>query len=64
LWSSSGCSTRSTRGVFDLGLGRSGQRRKEAPRATGADELLVTTVTYDHADRVHSYELLAKERRG
>ncbi|GID91987.1 LLM class flavin-dependent oxidoreductase [Amorphoplanes digitatis] len=33
-------------------------------RATGADELLVTTVTYDHADRVHSYELLAKQWLG
>ncbi|MFT4083369.1 MAG: LLM class flavin-dependent oxidoreductase [Nocardioides sp.] len=29
--------------------------------ATGADELLITTITHDHADRVHSYELLAKE---
>ncbi|MFC3499734.1 LLM class flavin-dependent oxidoreductase [Micromonospora krabiensis] len=29
--------------------------------ATGADELLVTTITHDHADRVASYELLAKE---
>ncbi|SNT39071.1 luciferase family oxidoreductase, group 1 [Actinomadura meyerae] len=28
-------------------------------RATGADELLVTTITHDHADRVRSYELLA-----
>ncbi|MER7012725.1 MsnO8 family LLM class oxidoreductase [Saccharopolyspora sp. NPDC000359] len=28
--------------------------------ATGADELVVTTVTHDHADRVRSYELLAK----
>lgn len=27
--------------------------------ATGADELIVTTMTHDHADRVHSYELLA-----
>jgi alkanesulfonate monooxygenase SsuD/methylene tetrahydromethanopterin reductase-like flavin-dependent oxidoreductase (luciferase family) len=26
---------------------------------TGADELLVTTITHDHADRVRSYELLA-----
>ncbi|MEV4640675.1 LLM class flavin-dependent oxidoreductase [Actinoplanes sp. NPDC049548] len=33
-------------------------------RATGADELLVTTVTYDHADRVRSYELLAEQWRG
>jgi alkanesulfonate monooxygenase SsuD/methylene tetrahydromethanopterin reductase-like flavin-dependent oxidoreductase (luciferase family) len=28
---------------------------------TGADELLITTITHDHADRVASYELLAKE---
>lgn len=28
-------------------------------RATGADELLVTTITHDAADRVRSYELLA-----
>jgi alkanesulfonate monooxygenase SsuD/methylene tetrahydromethanopterin reductase-like flavin-dependent oxidoreductase (luciferase family) len=26
---------------------------------TGADELLVTTITHDHADRVRSLELLA-----
>ncbi|MGY0022771.1 LLM class flavin-dependent oxidoreductase [Streptomyces sp. cg35] len=30
-------------------------------RATGADELLVTTITHDHGDRVRSYELLARE---
>jgi hypothetical protein len=29
--------------------------------ATGADEILVTTITYDHADRVRSFELLAQE---
>ncbi|MWA02644.1 LLM class flavin-dependent oxidoreductase [Actinomadura sp. LD22] len=28
-------------------------------RVTGADELLITTITHDHADRVRSYELLA-----
>jgi alkanesulfonate monooxygenase SsuD/methylene tetrahydromethanopterin reductase-like flavin-dependent oxidoreductase (luciferase family) len=28
---------------------------------TGADELVITTMTHDHADRVHSYELLAKQ---
>jgi alkanesulfonate monooxygenase SsuD/methylene tetrahydromethanopterin reductase-like flavin-dependent oxidoreductase (luciferase family) len=28
-------------------------------QATDADELLVTTITHDHADRVRSYELLA-----
>ncbi|MFJ7286960.1 LLM class flavin-dependent oxidoreductase [Curtobacterium sp. NPDC098951] len=30
-------------------------------RVTGADELLVTTITHDHAARVRSYELLAAE---
>ena len=29
--------------------------------ATGADELIVTTITHEHADRVRSYELLAQE---
>ncbi len=29
--------------------------------ATGADELIVTTITHAHADRVRSYELLADE---
>ncbi|WP_336209400.1 MsnO8 family LLM class oxidoreductase [Nonomuraea sp. LPB2021202275-12-8] len=28
-------------------------------RVTGADELLITTITHGHADRVRSYELLA-----
>jgi luciferase family oxidoreductase group 1 len=28
---------------------------------TGADELLITTITHDHDDRVRSYELLAEE---
>ena len=28
---------------------------------TGADELLITTITHDHHDRVRSYELLAEE---
>lgn len=34
--------------------------------ATGADELILTTITHDHADRVRSYELIAEEwkRRG
>ncbi|TFI45813.1 LLM class flavin-dependent oxidoreductase [Rhodococcus sp. 1R11] len=30
-------------------------------KATGADELVVTTVTHDHADRLNSYELLGRE---
>jgi luciferase family oxidoreductase group 1 len=29
--------------------------------ATDADELIITTITHDHADRVRSYELLARE---
>ena len=29
--------------------------------ATGADELVITTITHDHADRLRSYELLARE---
>jgi alkanesulfonate monooxygenase SsuD/methylene tetrahydromethanopterin reductase-like flavin-dependent oxidoreductase (luciferase family) len=28
--------------------------------ATGADELLITTITHGHQDRVRSYELLAR----
>jgi alkanesulfonate monooxygenase SsuD/methylene tetrahydromethanopterin reductase-like flavin-dependent oxidoreductase (luciferase family) len=31
--------------------------------ATDADELIITTITHDHADRVRSYELLAQEWR-
>ena len=31
---------------------------------TGADELAVTTMTHDHADRVRSYELLAEHWAG
>ncbi|MET7418639.1 LLM class flavin-dependent oxidoreductase [Dactylosporangium sp. NPDC005555] len=33
-------------------------------RVTGADELLITTITHDHADRVRSFELLAREWQG
>jgi alkanesulfonate monooxygenase SsuD/methylene tetrahydromethanopterin reductase-like flavin-dependent oxidoreductase (luciferase family) len=29
--------------------------------ATGADELIITTITHDHTDRVRSYRLLAEE---
>jgi alkanesulfonate monooxygenase SsuD/methylene tetrahydromethanopterin reductase-like flavin-dependent oxidoreductase (luciferase family) len=37
------------------------ERLHTLQRVTGADELLVTTITYHHADRVRSFELLAKE---
>jgi alkanesulfonate monooxygenase SsuD/methylene tetrahydromethanopterin reductase-like flavin-dependent oxidoreductase (luciferase family) len=30
-------------------------------KATDADELIVTTIAFDHGDRVRSFELLAKE---
>jgi alkanesulfonate monooxygenase SsuD/methylene tetrahydromethanopterin reductase-like flavin-dependent oxidoreductase (luciferase family) len=31
---------------------------------TGADELLVTTITHDHADRRRSFDLLARQWYG
>ena len=34
---------------------------KQLQEATGADELIITTITHGHADRVHSYQLLADE---
>ena len=34
---------------------------RQLQEATGADELVVTTITHDHADRVRSYQLLAQE---
>ncbi|WP_432042030.1 LLM class flavin-dependent oxidoreductase [Streptomyces cadmiisoli] len=40
---------------------RVADRLAQLQEATGADELLITTVTHDHVDRVRSYELLAKE---
>ncbi|MFY1584917.1 LLM class flavin-dependent oxidoreductase [Micromonospora sp. WMMD734] len=37
------------------------ERLRTLRDVTDADELLVTTITHDHADRVRSYQLLAKE---
>jgi alkanesulfonate monooxygenase SsuD/methylene tetrahydromethanopterin reductase-like flavin-dependent oxidoreductase (luciferase family) len=37
------------------------ERLRTLQRVTGADELLVTTIVHDHADRLRSFELLAKE---
>jgi alkanesulfonate monooxygenase SsuD/methylene tetrahydromethanopterin reductase-like flavin-dependent oxidoreductase (luciferase family) len=37
------------------------EKLRTLQRVTGADELLITTIAHDHADRVRSYELLAKE---
>ena len=36
------------------------ERLERLVTVTRADELVVTTMTHDHADRVRSYELLAK----
>jgi alkanesulfonate monooxygenase SsuD/methylene tetrahydromethanopterin reductase-like flavin-dependent oxidoreductase (luciferase family) len=36
-------------------------RLHQLEEATGADELIITTITHDHADRVRSYQLLAEE---
>ncbi|MFD3924488.1 LLM class flavin-dependent oxidoreductase [Streptomyces sp. NPDC058614] len=41
--------------------GRVADQLEQLQEATGADELLITTITQGHADRVRSYELLAKE---
>ena len=43
--------------------GRVADQLEQLQQATGADELLITTITHDHADRVRSYELLAREWR-
>jgi alkanesulfonate monooxygenase SsuD/methylene tetrahydromethanopterin reductase-like flavin-dependent oxidoreductase (luciferase family) len=37
------------------------ERLRTLQRVTGADELLVTTIVHDHADRLRSFELLARE---
>ncbi|MFH8618817.1 LLM class flavin-dependent oxidoreductase [Streptomyces sp. NPDC017979] len=41
--------------------GRVADQLEQLQEATAADELIVTTITHDHADRVRSYELLAAE---
>ncbi|MFE9999909.1 LLM class flavin-dependent oxidoreductase [Streptomyces avermitilis] len=43
--------------------GRVADRLEQLQEATRADELLITTITHGHADRVRSYELLADEWR-
>ncbi len=45
-------------------VGTAGQVADQLERlrdATEADELIITTITHDHADRVRSYQLLAEE---
>jgi alkanesulfonate monooxygenase SsuD/methylene tetrahydromethanopterin reductase-like flavin-dependent oxidoreductase (luciferase family) len=36
------------------------ERLEALQRATGADELVVTSVTHRHSDRLRSHELIAK----
>ena len=50
-----------------LGLGRdrrtryrAGAARRARPSARRADELMITTMVHDHADRIRSYELIAE----
>ncbi|GGO98995.1 LLM class flavin-dependent oxidoreductase [Wenjunlia tyrosinilytica] len=43
--------------------GRVADQLEQLQEATLADELLITTITHGHADRVRSYELLAEEWR-
>ncbi len=39
---------------------RSPNRLETLQRVTGADELVITSVTHRHADRLRSHELIAK----
>lgn len=41
--------------------GTAADKLEQLAKATGADELAITTISHDHADRVRSYELLAAE---
>ncbi|WP_197363233.1 LLM class flavin-dependent oxidoreductase, partial [Streptomyces clavuligerus] len=41
--------------------GRVADQLEQLQEATAADELIITTITHDHADRVRSYRLLAQE---
>jgi alkanesulfonate monooxygenase SsuD/methylene tetrahydromethanopterin reductase-like flavin-dependent oxidoreductase (luciferase family) len=43
--------------------GQVADQLEQLQEATGADELIITTITHDHADRVRSYRLLADEWR-
>jgi luciferase family oxidoreductase group 1 len=41
--------------------GQVAEKLEQLRDATDADEVLITTITHDHADRVRSYQLLAEE---
>ena len=55
-WSPTGCDTQ-----FVGSAGQVADKLEQLQEATGADELIITTITHDHADRVRSYRLLAEE---
>ena len=44
-----------------VGSPQQADQLEQLQEATGADELIITTITHDHADRVRSYRLLATE---
>jgi len=44
-----------------VGPGQVADQLEQLRDATEADELIITTITHDHADRVRSYRLLAEE---
>jgi alkanesulfonate monooxygenase SsuD/methylene tetrahydromethanopterin reductase-like flavin-dependent oxidoreductase (luciferase family) len=46
---------------FAGSAGQVADQLEQLQEATGADELIITTITHDHADRVRSYRLLAEE---
>ena len=46
---------------FVGGPGQVADQLERLRDATEADELIITTITHDHADRVRSYQLLAEE---
>jgi len=51
-----------TRGTKFVGSPpRVADRLEQLRDVTGADELIISTITHDHADRVCSYQLLAEE---
>jgi hypothetical protein len=37
------------------------ERLAALQRVTGADELVITSVAHDHADRLRSHQLIARE---
>lgn len=51
----------SARGCAEPPSGQVAGQLEQLRDATGADELVVTTITHNHAGRIRSYRLLAGE---